>query len=163
MSRPSTTTSFVGAMLLVMPICMVKLLASCLGVHGPSESHATPASSQSGTGGAAPVIAAFTDEQRHAADHAASLRSTPLDDNPLLYHQAPGTDEPDRVTRYSLQMIMTFDSGSVALIDNVQYRVGDRLARSDWIVVAIDRHARVVTLRNQVTGREDRLAVEAFR
>ena len=82
----------------------------------------------------------------------------------MLYRQPPETTkEPDRVTRYTLQMIMTFESGSVALIDNQQYRVGDRLARSDWIVIGIDQHARVVTLRNEATAIEDRLTVESFR
>jgi len=55
---------------------------------------------------------------------------------------------------------MTTRVGNVALINNDQYRVGDRLVGSEYLITAIDSDARIVVVRHELNGKEFILRVQ---
>ncbi len=57
-------------------------------------------------------------------------------------------------------MIMASAAGSVALIDGKQYRVGDSLGETSWIIAAIDTDALAVTFEHARTGQTTVISVQ---
>lgn len=167
MKKGNSRLNLPGMALLVMPVFMVKVMGTFLGVEGAKEVTASTFTSTSGTIDLPPLTPeglawTATEPQRNAAAHAASLRAEQLQGNPLLYHIKSSPDA-DRRTDFGLQMIMAFGTESVALIDGMQYRVGDRIDGTEWVVMRIENSLRQVALRHETSGKEELLVVESWR
>jgi len=162
--RGINTLNLTGLAMLLLPIIMVKVVAISVGISGPagvaaSPSDQTPEAMVLGPTGA-PV---WAPSQRAAAERAAQLRGRPFAANPLLYggHTTPTTAEQQSPANvYIVQVILATRGGNVALINNGQYRVGDRLVGSEYLITAIDSDARIVIVQHEQNGREFILRVQ---
>ena len=154
-----------GFAVLLVPILMIKLLATILGINSPTQVAASsfvdlgtnPADNR------APVVT-LTPEQLQCLSHVRKLAETPLVGNPLLYSGNSGHEKaPDTgpTHRFKLQMIMAFGAKSIAMIDNKQYRIGDQVYDSKLVVKEIRRESREVLLENTETGETQLLTVDS--
>lgn len=157
--------NFYGFAVLLVPILMIKLLAAVLGINLPSQVTASPYVDfdlNVAKGGTETVE--LTSEQLKCAAHIQMLANTPLVGNPLLYEGNTGPEkapQPSETRRFKLQMIMAFGSMSIALIEGDQYRIGDQIDDSNWVVKEIRRDSRKVMLEHQETGETQLLSVDS--
>ena len=154
-----------GITMLLLPIIMIKILAVVLGIGAPTAVSASGNPYQNDVvlpKNRRPVE--FTEQQIKAGEHAEMLHSHPFGFNPLLYAKAFEDGRPVRtlnLENFNLQMIMSFNSERVALIGGQQYREGDRIDSSPWIIRSIDSGERKVTLVREDSGQEMILSVES--
>lgn len=153
-----------GMVMLLFPVILIKTLAVMFGISSPGQA----AASSPQTGVSLPhhqpsPQRAWTELQLAAGAHVEHLRQLPFGNDPLLHalDDAASASVPDpQVVKLALQMIMTFQSGSVALISGKQYREGDLIETCPWKVILIDGDVRSVTLRHEDTGEERMLTVD---
>lgn len=153
-----------GMTMLLLPVILIKMLALMFGISAPGQ--AVASSYQAGSSHPRLLLSlprTWTEKQLAASAHIEHLKKLPFGNDPLLYDQdaedtasRPNT----RGAKLSLQMIMSFQSGNVALISSRQYRKGDRIESSPWIVIHIDGDVRSVTLRHEESGEKRTLTVD---
>lgn len=153
-----------GMAMLLLPVILIKTLAVMFGISSPGQ--AVASSQQNGVSLShqqQSLLRTWTQQQVAAGKHVDYLRQLDFGNDPLLHALDDGAIEsvPDlpRI-QLDLQMIMSFRSGSVALISSKQYREGDRIETSPWEVILIDGDGRSVTLRHENTRKEWILTVE---
>lgn len=153
-----------GMAMLLLPVILIKTLAVIFGISSPDQAAAS--SHQSGV---SPLHhqqstqRTWTELQLAAGAQVEHLRQLHFGNDPLLHALEDGAIEsvPDMPgVKLALQVIMSFQSGSVALISGEQYREGDLIKSSPWKVILINGDVRSVTLRNEDTGEEWMLTVE---
>ncbi len=147
-----------GLAMLLLPVILIKTLAVMFGISSPGQAVA----SSSQTGVSSPhhqqsLPHSWTEQQLAAGARVEYLKQLDFGNDPLLHALedgaiAPIPDLPG--IQLDLQMIMSFQSGSVALISGKQYHEGDRIETSPWEVILIDGDGRSVTLRHEDTLKE---------
>ena len=153
-----------GMAMLLLPVILIKTLAVLFGISSPGQAEAS--SSQNGVSPAHHQQSnqhSWTEQQLAAGARVEYLKQLDFGNDPLLHALednaiAPVLDLPG--IQLDLQMIISFQSGSVALISSKQYREGDRIETSPWEVILIDGDGRSVTLRHEDTLKEWVLTVK---
>lgn len=163
-SKYLTRINYHGMAMLLLPVILIKTLAVIFGIGSPGQ--AVASSHQTGVSPLHHQPSAqrtWTELQMAAGAQVEHLRQFPFGKDPLLHALEDGTIEsvPDMPgVKLDLQMIMSFQSGSVALISGKQYREGDLIETSPWKVILIDGDARSVTLRHEETGEDWMISVD---
>ena len=153
-----------GMAMLLLPVILIKTLAVMFGISSPGQAEA----SSSQTGVSLPhhqqsLQHSWTEQQLAAGAHVEYLKQLGFGNDPLLHalEDVAIAQIPDLPgIQLDLQMIMSFQSGSVALISGKQYHEGDRIETSPWEVILIDGDGRSVTLRHEDTLKEWVLTVK---
>ncbi len=151
----------------LLPVVLVKVVAAPMVHRGPAAAEASNTST--------PVVAIqrvaappqWSEQQRAAAQHVAYLRTQPFGATPIYYDrpQPPSdrsgssNDVPDIV----VQMIMSTESGNLALIHGKRYRTGDRLRDAGWLVSEINASSGSVTLKHPASDRSVVVSVRGGR
>lgn len=174
MPSPETRKRATAIAALMLPVVAVKLTTVLMG-QSPMQT-AVAASS------AAAVVASAnapgqkpgqcTPRQRAAMQYVDSLRSQPFGPAPILFAVAPEqqvttststTITPDVITpigdltsvpKFSLNAVMSADSGRRAVINGRPYREGDMIHGTTWIIATIDCGKRSVTVRDSQSDRQ---------
>ncbi|MCZ6834813.1 MAG: hypothetical protein O7G85_03480 [Planctomycetota bacterium] len=166
MQRGFNTLNLTGLAMLMLPIIMIKMLALMLGVgmpKGVSASNSVVSTNQVTHGASYNRHASWSQAQHEATDYIDSLQDDSAASNPMLYGGRASQisiTSPSLAKLYTLQMILSKATGNVALINNMQYHVGDRFGDTPWRIIAIDADARVVIARHDETGLDSILRVD---